>query len=266
MELGIIGGGVMGEAILSRLLAQGIYPAQAVAVGDRHEERCQWLRSRYGVQAVTDNRQIVQARVLLLAVKPQSLKQVFQELGNQQVRVESELVISILAGVSLAQLGEFLPHKPIARVMPNTPARVGAGISAIAANELVNAEQRALVRQIFGCVGTVVEVPESLLDAVTGLSGSGPAYVAVIIEALADGGVRVGLPRAIAQELAVQTVLGTAQLLKETGLHPAQLKDQTASAGGTTIAGLVVLERCALRSALIEAVTAATQRAQELRA
>ncbi len=262
MQLGIIGGGVMGEAILSRLLQCGVYAPDAVAVSDRQGERCQWLHGQYGVYATTDNRQLSQAQVLLLAVKPQALGQVFQELGDQPVA--AELVISIVAGVNLARLGEYLPKKAIARVMPNTPARVGAGISAIAVNALVTPDQQAQVRQIFGCVGAVVEVPEVLLDAVTGLSGSGPAYVAVIIEALADGGVRMGLPRAIAQELAVQTVWGTAQLIKATGLHPAQLKDQTASAGGTTIAGLAVLEKYALRSALIEAVTTATQRSREL--
>jgi len=263
MELGIIGGGVMGEAILSRLLKQGIYTADVVAVSDRQVERCLHLRSQYGVHTFQENTEIVGSRMLLLAVKPQSVMQVFRELGDRPIT--AELIISIMAGVSLDQLAQFLPHKAIARVMPNTPARVGAGVSAIATNHLVTAAQKAEVRRIFSCVGAVVEVAEPLLDAVTGLSGSGPAYVALIIEALADGGVRMGLSRDVAQELAVQTVLGTAQLIKETGLHPAQLKDQTASAGGTTIAGLAMLEKYALRSALIEAVTSATQRSRELR-
>jgi pyrroline-5-carboxylate reductase len=265
MELGIIGGGVMGEAILSRLLNQGIYPADAVAVSDRQSERCSYLRANYGVHTFQENSEIANSRILLLAVKPQSAQQVFRELSDRQTQVTAELVISIMAGISLEQLAQFLPHQAIARVMPNTPARVGAGVSAIATNSLVTAEQKAQVKRIFGCVGAVVEVPELLLDAVTGLSGSGPAYVALMIEALADGGVRMGLTRDIAQQLAVQTVLGTAQLIKETGMHPAQLKDQTASAGGTTIAGLAILEKYALRSALIEAVTAATQRSRELR-
>jgi len=265
MELGIIGGGVMGEAILSRLLSQRVYSASVVAVSDPQLERCLFLRSQYGVHTFSENREVVSSRVLLLAVKPQSVQQVFQELRDRQTTVTAELVISIMAGVSLEQLAQFLPDRAIARVMPNTPARVGAGVSAISTNSLVTPAQKAQVRQIFSCVGSVVEVPEPLLDVVTGLSGSGPAYIAIVIEALADGGVRMGLSRDIAQELAVQTVLGTAQLIKEIGLHPAQLKDQTASAGGTTIAGLAVLEKYALRSALIEAVTSATQRARELR-
>jgi pyrroline-5-carboxylate reductase len=148
--------------------------------------------------------------------------------------------------------------------MPNTPATVGMGLTALAAGSLVSAEQMELATQIFQAVGEVVTVPESLMDAVTGLSGSGPAYVAIAIEALADGGVAAGLPRAIADRLALQTVLGTATLLKESQLHPAQLKDRVTSPGGTTIAGVTKLEQAGFRSALIEAVIAATKRSQEL--
>jgi pyrroline-5-carboxylate reductase len=158
----------------------------------------------------------------------------------------------------------MFPSKSIIRAMPNTPAQVGAGVTAIAANALVTSAQLDAVRKIFGAVGTVVEVAESLMNAVTGLSGSGPAYVALMVEAMADGGVAVGLPRAIAMQLATQTVLGTAQLLSETKLHPAQLKDQVTSPAGTTIAAIAQLEKAGLRSAMIEAVLAATRRAEEL--
>ena len=148
--------------------------------------------------------------------------------------------------------------------MPNTPATVGGGMTAIAAGKLVEERHRSLATTIFRSVGEVVEVPESLMDAVTGLSGSGPAYVALMVESLADGGVAAGLPRAIAAQLALQTVLGTAQLLRESGWHPAELKDRVTSPGGTTIAGIAQLERSGFRSALIEAVKAAYYRAREL--
>lgn len=174
------------------------------------------------------------------------------------------VVVSILAGVSLRQLEAAFDCQPVIRAMPNTPATVGSGITAIASGKAVTPEHRERATAIFRAVGEVVTVPESLLDAVTGLSGSGPAYVAILIEALADGGVAAGLPRAIASQLALSTVLGTAQLLHSTNLHPAQLKDQVTSPGGTTIAGVAALERAGFRSALIEAVQAASRRSQEL--
>ncbi len=148
--------------------------------------------------------------------------------------------------------------------MPNTPATIGAGITAICTGGYTKANHLDKARQLFTAVGEIVEVSESLMDAVTGLSGSGPAYVAIIVEALADGGVAAGLPRAIAQKLALQTVLGTAQLLQETKMHPAELKDRVTSPGGTTIAGVAELEKAGFRSALIQAVKAATKRSQEL--
>jgi len=200
------------------------------------------------------------AEIMLLAVKPQSLNAAAIGLAN----APAPCIVSILAGVTLAQLEGMFPSKSIIRAMPNTPAQVGAGVTAIAINALVTTVQLDAVRKIFGAVGTVVEVAESLMNAVTGLSGSGPAYVALMVEAMADGGVAVGLPRAIAMQLATQTVLGTAQLLSETKLHPAQLKDQVTSPAGTTIAAIAQLEKAGLRSAMIEAVLAATRRAEEL--
>jgi pyrroline-5-carboxylate reductase len=259
MELGIIGGGVMGEAILSRLLAQGIYAPTEICVSDPQPDRCQFLQNTYGITVSPDNQLPAQAKILLLAVKPQNLGEAIGSL-----EIQAELVLSILAGTTLTRLAQLIPDRAIVRVMPNTPARVGAAVSAIAMNELVTERQRTIVATIFNSIGTVVFVPENLLDAVTGLSGSAPAFVAIMIEALADGGVRMGLPRTIAQTLAIQTVLGTALLLKETGLHPAQLKDQVASAGGTTIAGIDALEQGGIRATLINAVKSAVQRAHEL--
>jgi pyrroline-5-carboxylate reductase len=174
------------------------------------------------------------------------------------------LVISILAGVSIAQLETAFPDRAVVRAMPNTPATVGAGMTAIATGSHVSTQDLELATQLFQAVGQVVTVPEALMDAVTGLSGSGPAYIAIAIEALADGGVAAGLPREIANKLALQTVLGTAQLLNESHLHPAQLKDRVTSPGGTTIAGVTKLEQAGFRAALITAVIAAAQRSQEL--
>jgi pyrroline-5-carboxylate reductase len=201
------------------------------------------------------------APVLLLAVKPQ----IFGMVASAIERFNpDQVIISILAGVSIAQLERAFPDRAVVRAMPNTPATVGMGLTAIAAGSRVSAAQMELATEIFQAVGDVVTVPESLMDAVTGLSGSGPAYVAIAIEALADGGVAAGLPRAIADRLALQTVLGTATLLKESQLHPAQLKDRVTSPGGTTIAGVTKLEQAGFRSALIEAVIAASKRSQEL--
>ncbi len=250
----------MGEAILSRLIASNSYLPFDICVSDPMPERRDLLAKKYGVQVTPNNLVAAEAEIMLLAVKPQSLNAAAIGLAGSP----APCVVSILAGVTLAQLEAIFPSKAIIRAMPNTPAQVGAGVTAIATNTLATGEHLRLARKIFSAVGTVVEVAESLMNAVTGLSGSGPAYVAVMIEAMADGGVAAGLPRAIALQLATQTVLGTAQLVIETKLHPAQLKDQVTSPAGTTIAAIAQLEKAGLRSAMIEAVLAATRRADEL--
>ncbi len=261
IKLGTIGGGVMGEAILSRLITQGIYQSSELVVSEPTPQRREFLQQQYGVQVTNNNDIAAQAPVLLLAVKPQIFGRVVEKLTP----IDSpQLVISILAGVSIAKLEQAFPDRSIVRAMPNTPATVGAGMTAIAAGERVSTQDLDLATKIFQAVGEVVTVPESLMDAVTGLSGSGPAYIAIAIEALADGGVAAGLPRAIADKLALQTVIGTAQLLNQSDLHPAQLKDRVTSPGGTTIAGVTKLEQAGFRSALIEAVIAAARRSQEL--
>lgn len=263
LQFGMIGGGVMGEALLSRIIAQKVYPASAILVSDPVAERQDYLAQTYGVQVTGDNQQAIAASdAILLAIKPQIFTQVMAKL---QLGQSSEtIVLSILAGTTLAQLEAVFTHQPVVRVMPNTPAQVGAGVSAIAGGRLATPAHLATAQRILTTVGSVVEVPEYLMDAVTGLSGSGPGYIALIIEALADGGVAAGLPRPIAQKLAIQTVLGTATLLQETGMHPGQLKDQVTSPGGTTIAGIAQLEKQGLRSALIEAVRAAADRSKML--
>ncbi len=270
IKLGIVGGGVMGEALLSRLIDQELYHPDDVLVSDPQAARRNALVEKYGVKVTSDNRAAAAAsEVLLLAIKPQVFEAVATHLveGDEKLHQGEEslpVVISILAGVSLSRLEAAFGRQPVIRVMPNTPATVGAGITAIASGKTVTPSQLERAKAIFQAVGEVVEVPDSLMDAVTAVSGSGPAYVAIMIEALADGGVAAGLPRAIASQLALSTVLGTAQLLQESKLHPAELKDQVTSPGGTTIAGISQLERAGFRSALIEAVQAAARRSQEL--
>lgn len=246
----------MGEAIASCLISKQIYNPQDIWITEPHLSRRDYLQSRYGI-SVSDQPEV---DVLVLAIKPQ----IFDLTAPKLAETTAKLVISIMAGIDLARLQQAFKQKSVIRAMPNTPAQIGAGITAIAFGQLVDPAQKLITEKIFGAVGEVIEVPESLMDAVTGLSGSGPGYVSVIIEALADGGVAAGLPRAIAMKLAIQTVLGTSQMLKETGLHPAQLKDQVTSPGGTTIAGIAQLEKSGVRSGIIEAVITAARRAKEL--
>ncbi|AFY72394.1 pyrroline-5-carboxylate reductase [Synechococcus sp. PCC 7502] len=260
-QIGIIGGGVMGEAIASCLIAKKVYNPQNIWITEPQAQRRDYLQTKYGV-SVSDQSQDQSQNidVLILAIKPQ----IFAVTAPNLALNQASLIISIMAGIGLSQLEAAFIGKSVIRAMPNTPAQIGVGITAIALGKLVEASQKLVAEKIFRVVGEVIEVPESLLDAVTGLSGSGPAYVSLITEALADGGVAAGLPRAIAMQLAIQTVLGTSQMLKETSIHPAQLKDQVTSPGGTTIAGIRQLEKSGVRSGIIEAVIAAAQRAKEL--
>ncbi len=264
VRLGIIGGGVMGEALLSRLLGQGLYAAEEVMLSDPSSERRRVLFEQHSIQTTDSNQEVLEAsKVVLLAIKPQVFEAVAKDF--QSARCETPpLVLSILAGVPLSKLESVMSGWPVVRAMPNTPATVGGGMTAIALGTRTLAEHGELAQNIFAAMGQVVKVPEDMLDAVTGLSGSGPGYVAIVIEALADGGVAAGLPRAIANQLALQTVLGTAELIQKTGMHPAELKDRVTSPGGTTIAGIACLEELGLRSALIEAVRVASSRSREL--
>lgn len=263
IKLGMIGCGMMGEALISRIVLGGVYPADEILVSDPMEARRSFLQDRYGIQATPDNSKVATAQeILLLAIKPQVFTEIVPALGRYIL--PSSAVVSILAGTTLSQLELALPGKAVIRAMPNTPAQVGSGVTAIALGQHVKPEQLINARAVLESVGSVVEVPETMMDAVTGLSGSGPGYIALVIEALADGGVASGLPRSIAMQLSLDTVLGTARLLKETGIHPGELKDRVTSPGGTTIAGIAALEERGLRSALIEAVKAATNRSREL--
>ncbi len=263
-RLAFIGGGNMAEALLKGFLEARLFPPKSVCVSDVREDRLAVLAGTYGVETTPDNAVAArQGDILLLAVKPQVIRPVLE--GLRPVVSPAKLLVSIVAGVSTTALEEQCAQPVrVIRVMPNTPALVQEGASALTRGRHASEEDLALARQLFSAVGTTVTVGESLMDAVTGLSGSGPAYVFVIIEALADAGVRAGLPREVAQALAAQTVRGAARMVLETGKHPGALKDMVASPGGTTNAGLHALERGALRGTLMDAVAAATRRSREL--
>lgn len=266
-RIGFLGGGAMAEALLGGLVAAHL-PPEHLAAADPDAGRRELLASRFGVAAPADNAAVVAASdVVVIAVKPGLVDPVLRAAtAADPKRAAHPLWISIAAGVPLASLEAALPAGArVVRAMPNTPSLVGAGATAICANAATSAADRATARALFETVGVVWEAPqESVLDAVTGLSGSGPAYVFVFLEALSDAGVRVGLPRDAASLLAMQTVLGAAKLALETGRHPAALKDQVTSPGGTTIAGLERLEAGGLRAAVYDAVAAATRRSREL--
>jgi pyrroline-5-carboxylate reductase len=261
---GFIGGGRMATALIRGMIRAGTASPAAIVASDPLEGARAALAAETSVAVVASNDEVARrADVLVLAVKPQSMPEVLEQL--RPLVTAEHLVISIAAGVSLATLAAGLgADRRLARVMPNTPALIGAGAAAFCLGEQARAEDEARVRACLEGVGRAYRVPETQLDAVTGLSGSGPAFVYVMIEALSDGGVRMGLPREVATALAAQTVLGSARMVLETGMHPGVLKDQVASPGGTTIAGLHALERGGVRAALIDAVEAATRRSAEL--
>mgnify|MGYP005848985215 CR=1 FL=1 len=263
-RIGFIGAGNMAEALVRGLLQAGLFRPQDISASDIKEERLRLFKEGFGVQTFEDNAEVAKrAEILLLAVKPQDMGSVLK--GLAPFIDETKILISIAAGVPIAFIDEKLAKKArIIRVMPNTPALMLEGSAGLAKGEHATKEDLEIALKIFQAVGRAVVVEEKLLDAVTGLSGSGPAYVAVVIEALADGGVKMGLPRDVALLLSTQTVLGAARMILETQKHPALLKDMVASPGGTTIAGLHALEQGGLRAALISAVEAATRRSQEL--
>jgi pyrroline-5-carboxylate reductase len=262
--IGFLGAGNMAEALVKGLLRAGVAAPQEILCTDRRRDRLDELAQRYGVRTSTDNRAAAQeASVVVLSVKPQVMNKLLAEIAP--ALDATKLVVSIAAGVPLAAIERQVGHGVrLVRTMPNTPALVGAGATAISAGEHATEADMAQARALFDAVGRTVVVDESLLDAVTGLSGSGPAYVFLVIEALSDAGVKVGLDRRTSQDLAAQTVLGSAKLLIETGEHPGRLKDQVTSPGGTAIAGLHTLEAGGLRTTLMNAVEAATRRSHEL--
>ncbi len=257
-RLVVMGGGRMGGALAGGLLASGWSPADIVVV-DKVEAQLAAVAKRH--EGIATSAGAVPAEGAVLAVKPADAEGACRELREAGVG----RVLSIAAGVTIERLESWLgPEAEVVRAMPNTPALVGAGASAIAGGRRATAEVLAWAEAVLGAVGTVTRVPEPLLDAVTGLSGSGPAYVFVVAEALIEAGTRVGLPPEVSRALTLQTLLGSARLLAESGEDPAALRAQVTSPGGTTEAGLRALEAMGLRSALIDAVEAATKRSAEL--
>jgi pyrroline-5-carboxylate reductase len=262
--IGFLGTGNMAEALIKGLIASGVVEANKIHGSDPRRERCTEMAERYKIHVTTHNEDVVRhAEIVVLSVKPQILPKVLDEIAPHLK--PHALVISVAAGTPIAAIERRLPPgMRVVRTMPNTPALVGAGATAISAGQHAQDADVEATRNIFDAVGKTVVLDESQLDAVTGLSGSGPAYVFLIIEALSDAGVKVGLSRYNAQMLAAQTILGSAKLLLETNEHPGRLKDMVTSPGGTAIAGLHTLEAGGLRTTLINAVEAATNRSREL--
>jgi len=262
--IGFLGAGKMAEALARGLLEGALAPPEQVVMSDVDPARRDFIARELAVRVVDDNKTLAEASdIVVVALKPGVVRSVLPGLAD--AITPQKLVVSIAAGITLAELEAMLGEGTrVVRVMPNTPCLVGSGAAGFACGSAASKADADVVAQILGAVGVCFPLPEKLLDAVTGLSGSGPAFVAVVIEALADGGVLCGIPRDVALTLAAQTVLGTARLIVETGKHPAAVKDMVASPGGTTIEGLQALEEGHLRAALIRAVEVATLKSQKL--
>ena len=263
MNLGIIGCGKMGSALVKGAIKENAIDGQKVVVIDLVPELAQKLSNDIGATVAKTNDDLIKnADAVLLCVKPQDMISLTDSFNKER---SSKLFISIAAGIKIDDLEKSLKNDDrVIRVMPNTPAMIGQGASAQSKGKNATESDAEFVSKILNAVGISIEVPEKQLDAVTGLSGSGPAYIYTVIEALADGGVLVGLPKEKALTLAAKTVIGAAEMVMKSDEHPAKLRDQVASPGGTTIAGLAALESGKLRSTLIEAVKAATKRSEEL--
>ena len=262
--IGFIGTGNMGEALIGGLLKAQFATSAQIMAFDADEERLRFIQKKYGIKKASDNSQLSsQCDPLLLCVKPQSMKEIIEEMADSLD--SSKLLISIAAGVPLYAIETYARKQlRLIRVMPNINVLVQEGASAIAPGNLATDEDIKLAKAIFDCVGKSITIHEPLMDVVTGLSGSGPAYVFMMIEALTDAGVHLGMTRSQALMLVTQTLMGSVKLLSETGEHPSLLREKVTSPGGTTAAGLYKLEKGGLRKVLIDAVIAATQRSKEL--
>jgi pyrroline-5-carboxylate reductase len=261
-SIAILGGGKIGEARLSGLL-RGERSAADIVVSEKHPERSAYLAETYKVQVADVPEAARDASTLLVAVKPQDIDRLLAELAR--VVEPRHLVVSVAAGVTTQHIEKALPDGvPVVRCMPNTPALVDEAMTAIAGGRHASDEHLTVAESLLGTVGRVVRVPESQLDAVTALSGSGPAYFFYLVEAMIDAGILLGLPRALAAELIVQTAVGSATMLRDTGEHPVQLREAVTSPGGTTIAAIRELEVHGVRAALLAAIEAAARRSREL--
>lgn len=264
-KIAVIGAGALGSALITGLLGRQVVVPKEIMASDVRQEALTPLWERHGVRIARNNKEAAAwGDVVVISVKPHQVAGVLEEIAPE-VNPE-KVVVSVAAGITLSFVEARLPEGvPVVRAMPNVPALVGAGMTVLAPGRHAGPEAQKKVEALFAAVGRVITLSEEALDAVTALSGSGPAYVCVFLEALIDGGVRMGLTRNVAFELAVQTLLGTAKMVQETGIHPALLKDQVTSPGGTTITGLHVLEAGGLRGLVMDAVLAAARRAEELR-
>lgn len=264
-KLAFIGGGAMGEAIIKGITGASLIDPAAVFVGAHRQERADYLHETYGVTGLVDNQEAVRdADMVVLAIKPQMVDSVLDAKLAAAVN-KNAVILSIMGSVTIEKIAGIFKGHSIIRTMPNTPLAVGAGMTAIAAGEGVPEEAVRAAEQIFGCCGETVLVKEKDIEAVTAVSGCGPGYVYVLIDALADAGVMAGLSRAAAIKLAAQTFAGTGKMVLETGKHPAVLRDMVTSPGGTTIAGIKALENGAVRGAMYNAVQAVLDRSEELR-
>lgn len=263
--LAFIGGGAMTEAIIKGILGAGLADPVEIFVGEPSAARCEYLQKTYGIKASGDNKAVVKdAGLIILAVKPQVVDTaITAELAAAMP--PQATVLSIMGSVDLAKLYQVVPGHAVIRVMPNTPLAVGEGMTAIAPDSKVSSEMIDAAKTIFGSCGEVEVVAESAIEAITAVSGCGPGYVFMLIDALADAGVNAGLPRALAIKLAAQTFAGSGKMVLETALHPAQLRDQVTSPGGTTIAGIHALENRGVRAAMYDAVLAVLERSEKLK-
>lgn len=263
IKLGFIGAGRMAEAIIKGLISKKAFNKKDIFASDKDTARKQYLSDKFGIKIFDDNAGVAKsADVLILAVKPQVMAQVLSDISKN---VKSDvLVISIAAGITLKSLKKYLTKQPIVRVMPNNPCLIGEGITAICGGELAKPSHLDTAEKIFRSVGDVIRVEEKLMNAVTGLSGSGPAFIYETLDAMADGGIYAGLPKELAMQLAQKTILGSIRTAIKTKKSPEELKNMVASPGGTTIAGLRVMEEANFKSILQKAVVKATARAKEI--
>ena len=266
MRIAFIGGGTMGEAMIGCLLNKNIAMPANIIVSDVRQSRRELLSREYGVSTLADNRKAIEgADLIILAVKPQDLAQAMEEILKAESLQPMTLVLSIVAGASLSTLQHGLKHPGIIRAMPNMPGQIGEGMTVWTATTEVNQKQREMAQSVLGALGEQIYVAdEKYLDMATALSGSGPAYVFLFIEALIDAGVHIGLPRNIAEKLVMQTIVGSTHAVQKTGKHPAELRSMVTSPGGTTAEALLQLEKGSFRSLLLEAVAAAYNKAKNL--
>jgi len=263
-NIGCLGAGAMGEAILAGIVKSGLAVPENLCASDINKERLAYIKKKLGINTLESNVELIKStQVVIIAVKPYAIGELLKEISPYLTR--DHTLISIAAGITTSYIEARLNEPvPVIRAMPNTPCLLGEGATALCRGKYAGQKHEEIALAVFKSIGDALTVPESQMDAVTGLSGSGPAYVYLFIESLIDAAVRVGLPRDVAGTLAVQTVLGAAKMVKVTGEHPAFLKAKVSTPGGTTVAGLYALEKGGLRPAVMDAVEAATKRSKEL--